>query len=331
MIMEKSTRLVWSSLFIIFLSSCQQGDEIDITENTIFGKWTVESGDNHIKYMILNVDSTYHEFRERNFGFRETGSGKFQLTEGQINFSGKGLFNYTLDNNQLAISNMQQTVELIKDHNAPDVDEWVKPVSALQSFDAPIEAATDIAFDGLYLWYGNAYTSPRLHKINPVNSAVQTLPINRYAWGIEWADGDLWVSHNGFSTIHKIDPNSGSAVFESVGMGPWIQGIAFDGQYLWCASDNNRTIYMYNPETNSILSQFFVDIRFDGMGFINGYLYTCNNGIINKCSVNPFGVVDAYALENGRITGITHDGTNFWLSVYYSEPPNYRIQKVELQ
>jgi hypothetical protein len=227
MIMEKITRLLWSGLFI-FLYSCQQGDEIDITDNTIFGKWTVVSGDDHIKYMILNVDSTYHEFRERNFGFREIGGGIFQLTEGQINFSGRGLFNYTIENNHLAISNMQQTVELIKDRNAPDIDDWVKPVTPLQSFDAPIEASTDIAFDGLYLWYGNAYTSPRLHKINPVSTAIQqTLPINRYAWGIEWADGFLWVSHNGFSTIHKIDPASGSSISQSIEMGPMDTGHSF--------------------------------------------------------------------------------------------------------
>lgn len=70
-------------------------------------------------------------------------------------------------------------------------------------------------------------------------------------------------------------------------------------------------------------------MRVHGLCYNDGFLYACVDGIVNKCSLNPLEVIEAFALENYNIEGIAYDGVNFWVSTAnYNETPSYRIQKV---
>ena len=185
-----------------------------------------------------------------------------------------------------------------KNNNAPEREDWIKTIISLHSSGAPVDEATDLTYDGQYLWYGNGYASHDLYKINTSDITVEsTIPVSQYAWAVEWVDGYLWVSSDGSDNIYKINPANGNLITQSVDMGAWIEGIAFDGQYIWCASNNESTIYKFDPVTNSVVSDYDVGMQVHGLCYNDGFLYACVDGIVNKCSLNPLEVVDALTWE----------------------------------
>lgn len=318
-------------------SSCKKSDNNDDqnTDNPILGKWTITSGGNEMRYLIINSDNTFYILAEYSYGFRDCEGGVCQITSNQINFYGDWLFNYTISNNVLTLSSSDGTLVCSKVGNEPNKQDWVKTISILQSMNAPNGQANDLAFDGQYLWYVSwvDYNNPaNLNKINPATMMIiSQIPIANYATGLEWANGFLWMNNDGESTIHKVDPVTGSNLFESIGMGAWIGGIAFDSQYLWCSSNNERTIYKYNPTLNIVETQYQLDVQPSGMTFSQGFLYICAYGIVNKCSLSPFKSIDSFEVKDEEIKGITFDGNNFWISTYSSNESGKRtIHKVSL-
>ncbi len=331
--MKKIRFILLLGIIMLIPFSCEKDKD---KSDTIYGKWAVLSGGGNTKYIIIGSDNVFYWLEEYNYGFRGEWSGVCQITGGQINFGIMGLMNFSImnfsiSNNQLTLSHPSMaSIICERDNNAPEREDWIKTILSVHSSGAPIDEATDLTYDGQYLWYGNGYASHNLYKINPSNITVEaTIPVSQSAWAVEWVDGYLWVSSNGSDKIYKINPANGNLITQSVEMGAWIEGIAFDGQYIWCASNNESTLYKYDRNTNSVVSDFFVDMRVHGLCYNDGFLYACAEGIVNKCSLNPLEVVEAFALENYNIEGIAYDGVNFWVSTAnYNETPSYRIQKV---
>ena len=331
--MKKIRFILLLGIIMLATFSCEKEKD---AADAIYGKWTVISGGGDTKYIIIGSDNVFYWLEEYNYGFRGEQSGVCQITGGQINFGISGfttpsIMNYSISNNQLTLTHPSMaSIICERDNNAPEREDWIKTILSVHSSGAPINEATDLTYDGQYLWYGNAYGSNELYKINTSDITVaSTIPVSQYAWAVEWVNGYLWVSSNGSDNIYKINPANGNLVSQSVEMGAWIEGIAFDGQYIWCASNNERTIYKYNPTTNSVVSEFYVDMAVHGLCYNDGFLYACLHGIVNKCSLDPLEVVDSYALENYDIEGIAHDGTDFWVSTTnYNDAQPYRIQKV---
>ena len=299
----------------------------------IYGKWEVISGANEFKYLIINNDKSYYVLFEDTFGFKSQYNDIALITGSQIVIEiGNGyLYNYSVSSSSLTLTNTEDTISLSRNNNVPDQDNWLKKITSLSSINAPIKRATDLAWDGQYIWYGNAYETNYLYKINPLTSYVDSIPTINSAWGIEFDGQYLWTSNNGYDKIFKVDPTTGSNITESVSMGAWIESIAWDGQYLWCWSDNEGTIYKYNPQSNSVVSQYNIGTA-GGITYANGYFYLCIYGVLHKCTINPLHAIESYSLENLHIHGITYDGNNFWVSVYnyINGNDNYKIHKVSL-
>ncbi len=160
-----------------------------------------------------------------------------------------------------------------------------------------------LAFDGTYLWVfedlPSASHPDKFYKVDPNSGAVlKTInsPFNNYLGGMDFGDGSLWVSQYYSSNpaednvIHKIDTSNGAILqtFSSVGEQP--MGVAFDGQYLWCAEDTGfgatrQEIYQYDPVTGNYTGTFIKnpdnsprDMAWDGqylwiIGYNNRLLY----------------------------------------------------------
>jgi len=331
-------QLVFYVIILLSTVSCKkENDKI----SPIYNKWTVVSGGGafvyggNLKYIIVEPDNTFYLLYEYNYGIRGFEEGLCQVINGQISFYKDyyfNLFNLKIDGNNLTLTNPDIEIVCERNGDEPSKPEWVQTAEILQSMDAPVEARTDLAFDGEFLWCGGfvSYDDPAyLYKIDPATlSVVQNLPTSNWPIGIEWADGYLWVSSNGYESIIKVNPVNGSNLFTSVEMGAWINGIAFDGQYLWCGSNNAQIVYKYNPNSDAIAATFQIG-SLGGMAYVQDYLYICANGILNKCTVDPLQAVAAYDIEKGDIQGIAYDGSNFWISADISdETPNYKIYKV---
>jgi outer membrane protein assembly factor BamB len=131
-----------------------------------------------------------------------------------------------------------------------------------------------LAFDGSNLWVfedlPSASHPDKIYKINPSNGNIlKTLnaPDNNYMGGMAFGNGSLWLSQYYSSNasfnnvIHQIDTSNGSVVqtFSSVGEQP--MGVAYDGQFVWCAEDTGfgatrQEIYQYDPASGTYTGTF---------------------------------------------------------------------------
>ena len=321
---------------IISVSSCSKDDNTPSNYlPSVKGSWKFVKGAADQKYLLIYDNRTFSLFTTADAGIRGRTDGVVLVTNNQLvlnydleSYGSSFIYNYAMAGDTLKLTSPTNSLKLVKDKSAPDTATWIKNVTSTYSIKAPINSSTDIAFDGTYLWYGNANSTDYLYKINPNTGVKDSIATNQSAWGIEYDGTNLWVSNDGYSTIQKVNITTGSVLTTSVSMGAWIYGIARDANYLWCYSGNENTLYKYNTSTNSVVTTIEINADIRGMAFSNGYLYVVANGFLHKCSLNPINTEASYALPGYSITGVTFDGTSFWVSAYETQTDSYKILKL---
>ena len=225
-----------------------------------------------------------------------------------------------------------------------------------------------LAFDGTYLWVFEDLPSSshpdKFYKVNPANGAIlKTInsPFNDYLGGMDFGDGSLWVSQYYSSSpasnnvIHQIDTTNGAILqtFSTVGEQP--MGVAFDGQYVWCAEDTGfgatrQEIYQYDPNGGTYTGTFIKnpdnsprDMAWDGqylwlVGYNNRLLYQISttggtpNIQILTTTLN-YGLVaigdtstQVLAIQNIGDADVTIDSIDIDESVFLINVPSFPIQ-----
>lgn len=333
----KKLSIIALSFILVLSYSCKKNETSDPDYlPSVAGGWKFISGKPESKYLQIGNDYLYQELDANEIGIRAIKEGVITVTKHQIIFnqnydyySYTYAYNYTKKDDTLILTNGQTTMKLLRDDSSPTQNEWVIPITSSYMMDAPIDDGTDITYDGSYLWYGNAYSSDYLYKINPDNGMVDSISVTQSAWAVESDGASLWVSSNGSNNIYEINATNGSLIGSSIDMGAWIYGIAKDGIYLWCYSNNENTLYKYNPNTDVIISSTVINGgSIHGLAMVGGYLFMSSDGYLHKCSTSPLQVESSFQLDGYLIIGIAYDGLSFWASAYNIEEDKYEIIKL---
>jgi len=105
----------------------------------------------------------------------------------------------------------------------------------ITSFPSPDDGPVGLAWDGEYLW-DISWETNKIHKIDPTSGEIIYEVDSYYShpMGLEWDNGALWSIGRNDVVTYKINPYSFEiiTVFGNQ-LGPWMNGLAFDGQYLW--------------------------------------------------------------------------------------------------
>jgi hypothetical protein len=318
------------------LASCKKDNDTAIPDyfEPLIGKWEVQSGMDNVKYLIFTADNHCIKLKQYLFEIKSKETWIFQATKGQIVINENyynSLYNTRVSNDTLYLTNQDKEIIAVKNQDAPAPEDWTGSISVQKSYPTPVDVLTDIGFDGNSLWYGNGYSSHYLYKMNLANGALDSIPTTKYAWSVEFANPYLWVSSNGGSIIYSVDKNNGNDIANSTTLGPWIYGIAWDGQYFWCYSGNDRTLRKYDPVGDAVVSQVELGstISAHGLAYTNGYLYIVVDGGLAKCSVAPFKAVNTYELKGYSLYGVAFDGTSFWVSASDLKTNEKKILKVD--
>ncbi len=126
-----------------------------------------------------------------------------------------------------------------------------------------------LAYDGHYLWvFEDISGTDKFFKVDPVTGAVLKSfdsPVNNYVGGMAYADGYLWISQYYAASpprdiLIKMD-TTGVPVDTIMAVGEQPMGVAFDGQFIWCAEDtgygsSRQEIYQYDPVAGVYTGQF---------------------------------------------------------------------------
>ena len=343
--------IVKSSLLLILLvmSSCRNGGDEDLPTNKelILGKWEVTSGEfllDNTKYVYINENNTIDFLSVDELGFKNEWSTNITLTNDEISIAAQGVYivNYTLVNDELSFQNPDNsTVSLTRNSNAPELDEWIKPLIVLADGLAPWHKDVDIAFDGTHILGWNN-DDDEILKVNPNTLAVdETMPttLNAYAVEIEKSNlglKQLFQSNAGSSKFTSFLYTTGSKYYESIGLGSWIRGIAsIEPSFFWISSHSEQELYKYKSNgafsPGQILQTVPLEFQPQGLDYQNGYLYIADGNRLHKCQTSPnFKAIESYRLPNHGISGVAFDGTNFWLSARNWNEEIIEILKTDL-
>lgn len=235
------------------------------------------------------------------------------------------------------------------------------------------EAAAEIrglAWDGSYLWvyrYRFGSTTPTaydyIYKMDTTGVVLDSIrsPFEDYCGGMTYGNGSLWISQYYSSTpafnnvIHQVDTSTGAILQTIHTVGEQPMGVAFDGQYVWCAEDTGfgatrKEIYKYDPATGNYTGTFIKhpddsprDMTWDGSCFwLVGY-YTRLIYKISPIGGTPRIQLSSNSLNFGlvslgdtatQVLTITNTGTDTLLiysididtAVYFVHIPSYPLQ-----
>jgi len=104
----------------------------------------------------------------------------------------------------------------------------------------------DMCWDGEYLWIAGGKTTAYQYKTD--GTLVTSLNMGFVNWeGIEFDGQYLYATLGALSGpgwVYKIDPEAGTVVNQNSGLGGGdLNGIAYDGNYLWIADDDCDHVY----------------------------------------------------------------------------------------
>lgn len=344
------TKLFLSSMLltICFIACKKEGPEgpagapgpqgpngIGSADPNIYNKWQVVSGLPGTKYVIIKNDNSFYQLDSAAYGFKDLYSDMAFITGSQIAcFS---LYNYSISNDTLTLTNSYGTVILKKNPNAPDETQWVTVVTEIDSIANPVatgDGRQDIGFDGTNILWTGDYNSTTVYKINPATHAISgTLPLStNYSGGqINYAASNIWIANN--TIVDKVNPANGSVISTSptLSTNGSITGMALAGQNLWY-SNWQGNVSTWDIISNTITPQF--QCRATGMEYVNGYLYLFRDNSIYKCQLTPFfAAVTTYtipSIDGGNNGGITYDGSKFWVVKYNYSQNTYSLVKLSI-
>ncbi|HNW89841.1 MAG TPA: hypothetical protein PKN48_09265 [Bacteroidales bacterium] len=334
--------LLFSLTFIMLMSCKKEGPEgpagpagptgpTTAVNPAIYGKWQVTSGLPNTKYIILKSNNNIYRLDSAAYGFKSLLSDMALLTYTQIN-AFFVTYNYSITNNTLTLSNLNGTIVLTKNDNAPDETEWVTTLNITDSIASPTggDGRQDIGFDGTDILWTSTSSSNILYKINPVTHAVTNFNLSSsYYYGCtNYSAGFLWISDG--NTIDKVNATSGAVLSTSPVLSSiQITADALIGQDMWYCNWNGD-VYTWNISTNVITPQFGLSVS--GMEYTGGFLYLFHNHMIYKCQLSPFEAITTYYIQSENVSGnnggLTFDGANFWVVGYHNNTGEHKLYRL---
>jgi len=307
----------------------------NVVNPELYNKWEVVSGLDKTKYMIIKNDNVVFTLDSTVYGFKSFDKYLAFVTYNQLT-SGETTYNYSISNDTLRLTNMNTNIILKKNINAPVETQWVTFVNVTDSIDSPApneDGREDIGFDGTNILWTAESNSSTLYKINPVTHTVTTLTLSAsyYYGSVNYANSFIWISNDSY--INKVNPATGAIVSSSpVISSATISSLALIGQLMYFG---NVSWYNSNWDivSNTVTPLFNYGIK--GMEYVNGFLYIISGKFIYKCDITPsFHIISTYYIDysslRGNIGGITHDGTNFWITGKNQGTNIYRLLKLNL-
>lgn len=329
------------------------GDDATLTTPAAYGTWEVisEIGSDVAKYVYINEDNTIEILSEDQLGFKRAERTNVTVSVNQIItndlYGSIGIFginNYEVSDDILTItrSNDSDPIIMQRSTTVPAPSNWINELTVLDEGNTAWDRDVDIAFDGTYLLGLNS-NGYNIEQINPIDFNVEgIIPTTHSAYAVEIeksdaADKQLFQSSNGSQIFHSYIYSSNTFNYTSLDLGAWIYGIAsiVPGE-LWAASGSEKTLYHYwahEPiSPGEILGTITLAFQPRGLDYRDGFLYVTEGNRIHKCQTSPeFKAIESYELRRHNVTGITYDGTNFWLAATsWNDYDTQKLIKVDL-
>ncbi|MGB6035212.1 MAG: T9SS type A sorting domain-containing protein [Cryomorphaceae bacterium] len=140
-----------------------------------------------------------------------------------------------------------------------------------------------LTFEEEDLWFGSWQ---KLYKITAEGEIIDSLPNPNYGdvqstfngGGLEFDGSYLWLVHENFGLLRKIDPQNGTVIetFQLPSFGsadPNIFGIGIGNDFFWFPDPISRELFKLDPINLSIIETYQLSNGIIDLEFIDGHLY----------------------------------------------------------
>jgi hypothetical protein len=131
----------------------------------------------------------------------------------------------------------------------------------LKQFPTQTHHSSGITWDGEAIWVASTFTPIELFRYATDGTELLRLPTpgaseRSGAHGLEWINSTLWVTVPPAATTYQLDPVRGAILRQFPAPGSRPHGLAWDGELLWVAETNYRTItgYTLDGEARRVLA-----------------------------------------------------------------------------
>ena len=323
-------KIIWIGLLalvVVFSSGCKKETTPDTL--AIYGLWQVtQSQLETLKYIRLNTDKTMIIYSETPTLFRGYGIKNFSPGTDQIiasffedSYYPAQIYNYTIVGDVLTVVGDNGIIFLTATRTTSAVpDTWVTPVTSSYSITGLFDDNSHgIGFDGTNLLFVE-YNPGKIYKVSTVtDTIVGEISTSVSSLNTVESDGiNFWVSSNGHDKVYKLDATGNQTFVSTPSLGAWIYGIAYlNSGFLACYSNNEESLFGYNPATDAIVSGRWVpEPDLYDMAAANGKLYICSRTLVYRLNATTFEVEKTYRITGATdIRGIAAVGSNtFWLN-----------------
>ena len=109
------------------------------------------------------------------------------------------------------------------------------------------------------------------------------------AHGMEWRDGNLWVSVPPAQMIYRIDPSTFRVEQQFPTAGDRPHGLGWEGKWLWCAESNENAFFRFDPATGEADAKIQLsdsDPLPHGMTIRDGWMWYCDDvGVVCRLAL----------------------------------------------
>lgn len=188
-----------------------------------------------------------------------------------------------------------------------------------------------IAFDGTHLLVGdNGWGTNKIYKLDPDQIGINSLPGGRNTIGVEAFEDGFWLGSGEYDDprIYRTDI-TGQIINVIEIDGTTLNGLCFDGEYLWISYTDFTTMDFYKmaklDTEGNFLKTFTPPIEAGGVVAFDGiYLWFAADEQIHKIdtSGNLLKSIDAPSSEGMYgLGGLTFDGQYLWCATNgFGEP-----------
>ncbi len=187
--------------------------------------------------------------------------------------------------------------------------------SIIYSLKAPCGHPNGLDWDDGTLWL--VCGDKRVFQINPQNGEeLYSFQSPGHA-GVMYDGTHVWVVESPPPRIFRVNPKDGEVVGFLEPTGPVPIGLAWDGQYIWCA-EHHKGVCKIEPSTGNILAQFLSpgdrshDLAWDGTHL---WLVDTNKRMFYQMDSTNGEILDSFPSPNNiEPHGLTWDGESLWFT-----------------
>ncbi len=327
------------SLPFVTLTGCSKNSTGPSGTNngaSIVGSWAPDSSSEYLMdYLIFTDANEYYALGSDEMNWHTLTSGAYTISGATLMLDTLA-FQYELSNggNALTLTMTGQPIAFHRDDNAPDPNDWVRPLSITSSVELPYDLGyfPDITSDGTNLWilHGDSQDMEAM-KTDTNGDSLGSVAMPRSS-GLEYSGDLLWTINEDLSNIipayqfSGVSPENGQALSTLPILGS--DTLSFTSTFIarladaFWTTDNFRDVLLRVDATSGEITDEFPFQYVEGLTAADGklmafYMYSIvevdpETGLIVETYSMPWDELLALLQTLPSFNGLAWDGTNFY-------------------